>query len=183
MYFTQPGEQLVNIGSTAAWSPSRRARFSRISSSVPSSMIVRSAAKLVSNTLSKPQRRRAVLSSKVTAVPGASPKHSPIAARGLGAVWMTTCLSGSSMAAQTSSVESLARSAPVGQRLMHWPQLMHTTSASGLPMKVEIRDRSPRSSTSRTPTSCRSMQVRRQRRHRTHLLLSRTTAWLEASTA
>ena len=41
------------------------------------------------------------------------------------------------MAAQTSSVGSLARRAPVGQRLMHCPQLMQTTSASGLSMKVE----------------------------------------------
>jgi hypothetical protein len=38
-----------------------------------------------------------------------------MAARGLGAVWITTCFCGSSMAAQTSSVGSLARRAPVGQ--------------------------------------------------------------------
>ena len=37
---------------------------------MPSSMIVRSAVKLVSNTLSKPQRRRAVFISKVSGVPG-----------------------------------------------------------------------------------------------------------------
>ena len=138
-------------------------------------MIVRSAVKLVSNTLSKPHSRSAVFISKVSGVPGSRPKHSPMPARGLGAVWMTTCLVGSSIAAQTSSVGSLARSAPVGQRLMHWPQLMQTTSASGLSMNVPIRVWSPRPTASSTPTSCRSMQVRTQRRHSTHLFMSRTT--------
>jgi len=41
--------------------------------------------KLVSKTLSNPQSRSAVLSSNVSAWPGGSPKHSPMAARGLGA--------------------------------------------------------------------------------------------------
>ena len=127
MYLTQPGEQLVNCGKTADGSPSTKALFRRIKSSVPSSMIVRSAVKLVSKTLSNPHCRRAVFSSNVSAVPGGRPKHSPMAARGLGAVWITTCFFGSSMAAQTSSVGSLARRAPVGQRLMHWPQLMQIT--------------------------------------------------------
>jgi len=77
-------------------------------SSVPSSMMVRSAVKLVSKTLSKPARRKAVFISKVTGVPGSRPKSSPMAARGAGAVWMTTCLSGSSIAAHTASVSSLA---------------------------------------------------------------------------
>ena len=48
-------------------------------SSVPSSMMVRSAVKLVSNTLSKPARRRAVFISKVTGVPGSRPNSSPMA--------------------------------------------------------------------------------------------------------
>ena len=106
-----------------------------------------------------------------------------MAALGLGAVWMTTCLFGSSMAAQTSSVWSFARRAPVGQRLMHCPQLMQMTSAWGLPMKVETWLACPRLRTSSTPTSWRSMQVRTQRRQSTHLLLSRTSEWLEASIA
>ncbi len=113
--------------------------------------------------------------SKVSGVPGSRPKHSPMPARGLGAVWMTTCFFGSSMAPQTSSVGSLARSAPVGQRLMHWPQLMQTTSPSGLSMKVAIRVLSLRPTASSTPTSWRSMQVRTQRRHSTHLFMSRIT--------
>ena len=77
-------------------------------SSVPSSMMVRSAVKLVSKTLSKPMRRSAVFISKVTGVPGSRPKSSPIAERGAGAVWITTCVSGSSMACHTSSVSSFA---------------------------------------------------------------------------
>ena len=104
-----------------------------------------------------------------------------MAALGLGAVWITTCLAGSWMAAHTSSVGSLARRAPVGQRLMHWPQLMQTTLPRGFSRKVWIRLRSLRPSTSMVPTSCRSMQVRTQRRQRMHLFMSRTTAWLEAS--
>ena len=86
------------------------------------------------------------------------------------------------MARQTSSVGSLACRAPVGQRLMHWPQLMQTTSASGLSRKVETVVRSPRSTASSTPTSCRSMQVRTQRRQRMHLFMSRTTEYEELST-
>ena len=42
---------------------------------MPSSMIVRSAVKLVSNTLSKPARRSAVFISKVIGVPGSRPKQ------------------------------------------------------------------------------------------------------------
>ena len=45
---------------------------------------------------------------QVTGVPGSRPKSSPMAARGAGAVWITTCVPGSSIAFQTSSVSSLA---------------------------------------------------------------------------
>jgi len=147
MYFTQPGEQEVNCGTGMLVSPSTRFRYSRSSSSVPSSMMVRSAVKLVSKTLSKPISRNAVFICQVTGVPGSSPNSSPSAARGAGAVWMTTCLVGSSSAAQTSSVTSRAVSAPVGQRLMHCPQLMQLTSSSGRSMNVEIVLVSPRPTT------------------------------------
>ena len=70
MNLIQPGEQLVNMG-RATGSLSTRAFFSRVSSSVPSSMMVRSAVKLVSNTASKPSRRRAETILPVTSVPGA----------------------------------------------------------------------------------------------------------------
>jgi hypothetical protein len=86
MYLTHPGEQLVNCGSATPGSPSSSARFKRINSSAPSSRIVRSAVKLVSKTRSKPQFRSALFNSKVSAVPGGWPKHSAMAARGLGAV-------------------------------------------------------------------------------------------------
>ncbi len=88
--------------------------------------------KFVSNTLSKPHSLSAVFSWWVIGVPGSRPKHSPMPARGLGAVWMTTCFCGLSIARQTSSDASFACRAPVGHRLMHWPQLMQTTSPSGL---------------------------------------------------
>ena len=138
-------------------------------------MIVRSAVKLVSNTLSKPHSFSAVFIWKVIGVPGARPKHSPMPARGLGAVWMTTCFFGSSMARQTSSDASLACSAPVGQRLMHCPQLMQTTSPSGLSRYVPMRVLSLRPTASSTPTSWTSMHVRTQRRQSTHLSMSRMT--------
>jgi len=143
--------------------------------------MVRSAVKFVSKTRSKPARRSAVFISKVSGFPGGRPKHSPIPARGLGAVWMTTCFFGSSIASQISSMWSCSRNAPVGQRLMHWPQLMQTTSASGLSMKVLTCVSCPRSSTSSAPTSCRSTQVRTHRRQRTHLFMSRTTEKEESS--
>ena len=69
MNLIQPGEQLVNCG-RATCSPSTSAFLSRASSSVPSSMIVRSAVKFVSNTASKPRRRRAATILPVTSVPG-----------------------------------------------------------------------------------------------------------------
>ena len=144
-------------------------------SSVPSSMIVRSAVKLVSNTLSKPARRRAVFISNVTGVPGSRPNSSPMAERGAGAVWMTTCVSGSSMAAHTASVSSLAYRAPTGQRLTHWPQLMQTAVPSGMSSNVSMVTLLLRPTASSTPTSWMSMQVRMQRRQRMHLFMSRMT--------
>ena len=50
-------------------------------SSVPSSMMVRSAPKSVSNTLSKPRRRSAAAILPVTLVPMGRPNSSPKAAR------------------------------------------------------------------------------------------------------
>ena len=79
------------------------------------------------------------------------------------------------MAAHTASVSSLAYRAPVGQRLTHCPQLMHTTSPSGRSSKVAMTVSSLRLIASSTPTSWRSMQVRTQRRQRMHLSMSRIT--------
>ena len=82
-------------------------------------MIVRSAAKLVSNTLSKPSVLRALTILPVTRVPGGRPKHSPRAPRIAGAVWTTTCFVGSSMAAHTLSIAFRSPIAPTGQTAVH----------------------------------------------------------------
>jgi len=76
---TQPGQQLVNMGKGPP-------ALTRSSSSLPSSMIVRSAVKLVSNTYLNPAARLAATSFPVPIVPGAAPKHSAIATRHAGAV-------------------------------------------------------------------------------------------------
>ena len=67
MCLIHPGEQEVIMGSVASPPPS--AASSRCSSSVPSSRMVRSAAKLVSNTSSKPSSCRAAAIFPVTQVP------------------------------------------------------------------------------------------------------------------
>ena len=64
-------------------------------------MIVRSAAKSVSNTLSKPSMRSAATIFPVLMEPGSSPKDSPMATRTAGAVWTTTVFPGSFSARQT----------------------------------------------------------------------------------
>ena len=64
-------------------------------------MMVRSAAKSVSNTRSKPSIRSAVTILPVLTEPGGRPKASPIATRTAGAVWTTTVLAGSFNARQT----------------------------------------------------------------------------------
>ena len=64
-------------------------------------MIVRSAEKSVSNTLSKPSMRSAATSLPVTGSPGLKPNSWPIATRTAGAVWTTTVFFGSWIAAMT----------------------------------------------------------------------------------
>ena len=76
----------------------------RSSSSLPSSMMVRSAEKLVSNTFSKPSIFRAVTILPVTMAPLSRPNSSPRATRTEGATCTITCLEGSWMAADTSLV-------------------------------------------------------------------------------
>ena len=66
--------------------------FMRLRNSWPSSMIVRSAEKLVSHTLSNPARRKAEYNFPVTAESGAIPNSSPIVALIEGANSTTTCL-------------------------------------------------------------------------------------------
>ena len=88
MNLIQPGEHDVICGSTP---PS----VTRLISSLPSSIMVRSAVKSVSKTLSKPSILSAVTIFPVTRLPAGMPNSSPMAARTAGAVCTTTCLVGS----------------------------------------------------------------------------------------
>ena len=82
--------------------------------SVPSSIIVKSAEKLVSNTISKPISRRAVLILPIEFSPGLRLNISPIATRTAGAICATTFLSLFVISPQTRSTLDLIVKAPVG---------------------------------------------------------------------
>ena len=138
--------------------------------------------KFVSNTLSNPILFRAELSSPVNDFPGATPNSSPIAALGEGAVWITTCLFGLSIASHISSDGSFVERAAVGHLFVHCPQLIQITSASGLSRKVPICVLSPLSIASRTPTSCRSIHVLIHLLQRIHLFKSLITETDDLST-
>ena len=115
-------------------------------------MMVRSAAKSVSNTLSKPRRCSAVAILPVTSEPIGMPNSSPSAARTAGAGCTTTNLSGSPSAAHTLSVSSFSVSAPVGQASMHWPQLTQAVVPSGIPQADSMAVLKPRFVGPMTPT-------------------------------
>ena len=66
--------------------------FRRRRSSVPSSIMVRSAEKSESNTYRKPRRFRAVTRRPVLTVPGSSPRASARVTRTDGATWTTRVL-------------------------------------------------------------------------------------------
>ena len=104
-------------------------------------------------------------------------------ARTLGAGCTTTCLDGSRSAAHTLAVSSFSVSAPVGHTVMHWPQETQGESPKGAsnaqPMCVE----KPRSLAPITPTAWLALQAATQRRHRMHLLSSRTICGAESSMA
>src|SRR5690606_19971508 len=130
-YFIHPGLQLVIIGSTACFPLS--AAVSLSSSSLPSSIIVRSAAKFVSNTSSNPSSLSAVAILPVTSVPGSSPHSSPRSALTAGAVLTISLFLLSKRAFQTASVESFSCIAPTGQTVVHWPQSVQLTVLSASP--------------------------------------------------
>jgi hypothetical protein len=115
MYLTQPGEQEVSNGSGP---PCCR----RWISSVASSRMVRSAARLVSNTRLTPSRCSAAGILPVTTEPALRPNSSPRDTRMAGATWATTNMSGSLRAFQTGFRWLFSRRAPVGHSRMHWPQ-------------------------------------------------------------
>ncbi|OQC47502.1 MAG: hypothetical protein BWX61_00448 [Bacteroidetes bacterium ADurb.Bin035] len=94
----------MNIGILTSGSLSTNAFFNLVSNSVPSSNIVKSAVKSVSNTESNPKRLSAVTILPVTLVPYLKPNSSPIATRTAGAVCTTTCFVGSLITSHTSSM-------------------------------------------------------------------------------
>ena len=159
-------------------------RWKRPRNSVASSMIVRSAAKFVSKTPSKPMRRSAVTSLPVTGVPIGMPKHSPIVARMAGAVWTTTCLTsrGRASASQTRSVWSFSRNAAVGQTATHWPHWMQTDSSMFARFAGPTTVWKPRPCWERLLTPWTSEQTRTQRPQRMHFSGVLTTLWPESST-
>ena len=143
--------------------------------------MVRSALKSVSNTLSKPRRRRDAAILPSTLVPIGRPKASPRAARTAGAVCTSTCLEGSASAANTSSVKSFSRNAPVGHTAIHWPQDTQLVSPKPISNAEPMLVTKPRSLAPITPIPCTFAQTATQRRQRIHLLLSRIMWAAESS--
>ncbi len=90
--------------------------------------MVKSAAKSVSKTLSKPRILKAATILPVPRVPGSIPNSSAIETLTAGAVCTTTCLVGSESAAQTSAVSSFSVIAPVGHTKAHCPQFTQLVS-------------------------------------------------------
>ncbi len=145
-YLTQPGLQEVIRGNVPPLSK-------RVKSSVPSSIMVRSAAKSVSKTLSKPRRLRPSTSSPTKGVPGSRPNSSPMVVRIAGATCTTTCLSGSARARHTLAVLSFSDKAPVGQTSTHWPQRAQATSPSSSPKAGQTLESKPLPATPKAETS------------------------------
>jgi len=167
----QPGLHDVIIGSVA--SPPVSAAFTRDRNSVPSSMIVRSAVKLVSKMSSKPSVSSAIASWPVTREPGSRPNSSPMATRMAGATCATQRLVLSLIAFQTISMWLVALSAPTGHTTVHWPQNTQLTVPIGKSIAGPITVLKPRFCAFKTPVPCTWLQTVTQRRHSTHLLILR----------
>ena len=168
---THAGQHDVRIGSLTSLSPSRNFEILP-SSSVPSSIIVRSAAKSVSNTLSKPRVRNAETILPVTRVPGSIPNSSPRAARTAGAVCTITVFVGSERALITFPVSSNGVRAPVGHTATHCPQNVHGESIRSCSKAGATTDMNPRLIALSAPTDCTVLQIVSQRRHIIHLSIS-----------
>ena len=164
-----PGQQLVIRGSVPPF-------FTRSRNSVASSMMVRSAAKSVSNTPSKPSRRRAA--DHLALHIGADGQAEHLAQGGADSRARSApprCLDGSRSGSQHLGRCCLSRRGRrwdrrrcTGRRRRRWSR----------PGPCQRRSRcavaKPRSLAPMTPTSCSLAQTAVQRRHRIHLLLSRT---------
>ena len=140
-------------------------------------MIVRSAAKLVSNTASKPTRLSAAASrSSITRTPSLLLWPSSRVAGTAGATCATTTASGSARAATTSSTWSRSTIAPVGHTRAHWPQYTHSLTLRPTAKPGATLVLNPRPVKSIAPTPCTSWQTVTQRPQSTHLLGSRHSA-------
>src|ERR1035437_1632075 len=167
IYLIQPGEQEVIMGKTPPV-------LILSISSFPSSIMVRSAAKLVSKTLEKPNRRRPATICPVTRLPSGMPMASPIATLTAGAGWPKNPLSGWCKASQTSLTALFSIMAPVGQTNAHCPQLVQATMPMPKSRKVDILLFSPRPEKSMAFTPCTSLHTATQRPHKMHFSGSRT---------
>lgn len=136
-------------------------------------MMVRSAAKSVSNTLSKPTACRAAAKRPGVASSRESPTPSPQAARTAGATCTTVSTVGSRMASMMRLTSSRAVRAPVGQWVMHWPHSAQPASAMGRLSRTITFIEGPAPVKSHTPQCCTLSQMATQRMHLMHLLLSR----------
>ncbi len=145
----------------------------RFTSSVPSSMIVRSAAKSVSKTCLNPTRRRAAATRPVTFAPGSMPKKSPSDTRMAGAAWATTNFFFSCSTCITRSTTRTSCSAPVGHASVHWPQLTQVVSLRSISNGGSTMVSKPRRVKSMAATVCTSSQMRTHRPQRMHLSGSR----------
>ena len=144
-------------------------------------MIVRSAAKEVSKTRSKPSQRRAVVMAPATSVPCGTPNSSPKATETAGACCTTTSLSLSFRASMTSWIWLFSVRAPVGQTVTHWPQFTQLDTFRPSSKAVPIFAREPRPMKSMAETCWTSSQIRTHLLQRMHLAGSRTIEGLEAS--
>ena len=144
--------------------------------------MVRSAAKLVSNTVSNPIILIAVKILPMEFLPGSRPNSSPIATRTAGATCATTRLPGEYMAFHTSLMSFLMVIAPVGHTAAHCPQLTHSVCAISLPKAGLTTISAPLPAKSMAPTCCTSLHMRTQSPQRMHLSGSRTIDNDEAST-
>ena len=175
-YWIHPGEQLVNMGN----GPPVCTR--RISSET-SSMMVKSAAKPVSNTAPNPTRLSAAANRSSIVRTELAWAFSIKVAGTAGATCATTMAFGSANAATTASTWLFSIRAAVGHTRVHCPQKMQfdTLMPSWKPGPTRVLK--PRSMKSMAPTPWTWWHTATQRPHKMHLLGSRTRAGEDRSRA
>ena len=110
-------------------------------------------------------------------------QYSAQAVRTAGATWMTVTLSGSASASSTISVSSRSRRAPVGQCVMHWPQIVQSESLMLRLWDTSMFVLEPVPSMSQICMSWILSQTCTQRMHLMHLAMSRTRGKLFGQSA